>query len=713
MRKRKHAVVAMMIAFAMLCPLFQPQVVEAADEGVTINLSELNAQAGETVSITKDGYRIGDTNYTYDGNYIFTGTWNGNLSGRLMEDYTSYEFQSVITVEQDVDADITFQDVEIITNGDSYANPVRIAGDSTGDVTITLKGENYLECNNPGGGAALQKSSYTQLENAGTLTLRCEFSGQEGHVCTDACGSLTAFSRSGPGIGSQGNYVHEIMGDMSSAALCSLHIEGGNIEAMCDPSWTGNSVAAIGTGEGFGGRIMTESGELLGSPEFNPAASEMIQDLVISGGNVYAHAVNGTYRCFAGIGTGLLLMDDTSSSQTANITISGGTVRAQGSSGIHVIRGEVISPGIGQCVPGYEFQSSNIFNIVITGGTVTTETSGFTDGYTEINAGYGIDAHELTISGGSVTAQQGSGISADKLVIGTNSPVIRTCAVAGDTSYETDSDTQGIVFVGDTGTVYGDVVLNEEQTIADGETLTIPESASLTNNGVLTVNGKLINEGRFRNNGSFQYDNGEFICVPHVLEETAEQPATHLKPGNIRYYSCEYCGRIYLDAAGTEEITLDDTIIEKLPEHTPDGSGWHSDENNHWNQCECGEKINLAPHSFVWVTDKEATATENGSRHEECSVCGYAKAAVDIPVIGSTDPSEPGNPGGSSKPSTSKPNISETGSSAGSSEVNGDKKVPQTGDMSDLTIWISLFILAGIGMTGTIIYRKKTVCNKK
>ena len=312
MRKRKQAVAASMIAIIMLCPLFQAQAVEAADESVTINLSELDAQAGETVSITEDGYRIGDTSYVYDGNYIFTGTWDGNLSGRLMEDYTSYEFQSVITVEKDVDADITFQDVVIITNGSYCANPVRIAGDSTGDVTITLKGENVLECNNPGGGAALQKSSYTQLENAGTLTLRCEFSGQEGHVCTDTCGSLTAFSRYGSGIGSQANYMHEIMGEMSSAALCSLRIEGGNIEAVCDTSSSYRVGAAIGTGEGFGGWIMTETGEVLDSSEFNPAASEMIQDLVISGGNVYAHAANeatsSSLQCSSGIGTGLTLM---------------------------------------------------------------------------------------------------------------------------------------------------------------------------------------------------------------------------------------------------------------------------------------------------------------------------------------------------------------------------------------------------------------------
>lgn len=688
-KKGKHAVAVALMTLVMLCPFSYAQPAEAADDSVTINLSDLDAQAGETVSITEDGYRIGDTEYAHNGDYIFTGTWDGSLSGRFSEeDFSLIEFRSVITIEKDVDADITFQDVVIRTTGnnnygnsDDYGNPVRIAGDSTGDVTITLKGENYLECNNGSGAAALQKSSYSQRENAGTLTLRCEYAGQEGHVCTDACGSLTAVSRTGPGIGSQGSYFHEIFGDTSSAALCSLHIEGGNIEAVCDPSSINSTVAAIGTGEGFGGWIITESGEELGSSEFNPSASEMIQDLVISGGNVYAHAANestSSYdQCHAGIGTGLLLMDDTSPSETANITISGGTVRAVGSSGIHEIRGNVVSPGIGQCVLGYESQSSNIFNIVITGGTVTTETSAYY-GYEEIPAGYGIDAHELTISGGAVNAEQGSGISADKFVIGTNSPVIRTSAIVGDTSYETDDSTQGIVFVDNKGTVYGDVILDGEELIADDETLTIPESASLTNNGILTVDGTLINENRFRNNGSFQYDNGTFTCVPHTLEETAEKEATHLTPGNIRYYSCDYCGRIYEDAAGTKEISLEETIIEKLPDHTPDGSGWYSDENNHWNRCECGEKINIAPHSYVWVTDKEATATEAGSRHEECDVCGFAKAAVEIPATGTT---------------------ADTGK-------NDSPNAPETGDHNNYLLWFVLLAVSGSVLAGTAVYRR-------
>ena len=299
-------------------------------------------------------------------------------------DYSLIEFRSVITIEKDVDADITFQDVVIRTTSSNdygnyfdYGNPVRIAGDSTGDVTITLKGENYLECNNGSGAAALQKSSYTQLENAGTLTLRCEFSGQEGHVCTDACGSLTAYSRSGPGIGSQGNYIHDINGEMSSAALCSLHIEGGNIEAVC--SARGTAKAAIGTGAIFDYYI-TETGEVLFRPDFSLDASEMIQDLVISGGNVYAHANEdgGSVGTYVGIGMGLVLEGDTvSSSQAANITISGGTVRAEGSSGIDENRGMVVSSGIGYCVPSNNVgaDSPRALNIAITGGSVTAEAS--------------------------------------------------------------------------------------------------------------------------------------------------------------------------------------------------------------------------------------------------------------------------------------------------------------------------------------------------
>ena len=40
---------------------------------------------------------------------------------------------------------------------------------------------------------------------------------------------------------------------------------------------------------------------------------------------------------------------------------------------------------------------------------------------------------------------------------------------------------------------------------------------------------------------------------------------------------------------------------------------------------------------FAGISDEKATATEAGSKHEECTVCGYKKAAVEIPATGDSE----------------------------------------------------------------------------
>lgn len=55
------------------------------------------------------------------------------------------------------------------------------------------------------------------------------------------------------------------------------------------------------------------------------------------------------------------------------------------------------------------------------------------------------------------------------------------------------------------------------------------------------------------------------------------------------------------------------------------GTDWKYDSTNHWHECSCGDKSDLTAHSFKWLVEKEATATEKGSKHEECTVCGYKK----------------------------------------------------------------------------------------
>ena len=83
------------------------------------------------------------------------------------------------------------------------------------------------------------------------------------------------------------------------------------------------------------------------------------------------------------------------------------------------------------------------------------------------------------------------------------------------------------------------------------------------------------------------------------------------------------------------------TMIPTAASHTHSyGTAWKYDDTNHWHECQCGDKADTAAHSFRWVIDKEATATEKGSKHEECTVCGAKRSentVIDkLPGSGST-----------------------------------------------------------------------------
>lgn len=72
--------------------------------------------------------------------------------------------------------------------------------------------------------------------------------------------------------------------------------------------------------------------------------------------------------------------------------------------------------------------------------------------------------------------------------------------------------------------------------------------------------------------------------------------------------------------------------VEGVRKHEAVNDKWLSDDNTHWHECTCGEKIDEAAHAFEWVVDKAPTATEAGSKHQQCTVCGHALPAVEIPA---------------------------------------------------------------------------------
>ena len=91
------------------------------------------------------------------------------------------------------------------------------------------------------------------------------------------------------------------------------------------------------------------------------------------------------------------------------------------------------------------------------------------------------------------------------------------------------------------------------------------------------------------------------------------------------YYSCS-CGE-----KGTETFKSGEKLAHNFK------TEWSSNGEKHWHECSlCGEKNKESSHRFEWKTDKAATATEAGSKHEECTVCGFKKNAVKIEPTGAS-----------------------------------------------------------------------------
>lgn len=63
--------------------------------------------------------------------------------------------------------------------------------------------------------------------------------------------------------------------------------------------------------------------------------------------------------------------------------------------------------------------------------------------------------------------------------------------------------------------------------------------------------------------------------------------------------------------------------VEGIAKHESDGTGWKSDGSSHWHVCTCGERIDVAEHTFEWVIDEKPTVEKPGSKHLHCTVCDY------------------------------------------------------------------------------------------
>ena len=297
--------------------------------------------------------------------------------------------------------------------------------------------------------------------------------------------------------------VHLILADNASLTVNDgINVTEGNSFSVYAQSVGENMGTLTATSSQFGKAGI--GGEIRGSGG----------NITISGGNVTATGGSSA----AGIGSG---KDSVSG---GNIIIHGGTVKATGGS---------LAAGIGGG------NSSSGGTITIHGGTV--ETIGGGDSGAGIGGGYTGSGGDIAIHGGSVTATGGrlaTGIggggngSGGSFATGTDGhALIVVNGGIGDTSNQ--KNWSGMIFEGNTGTVYGNPTIQENIEIPSGKTLTVPKNTTLTvKDGVtLTNNGKIINNGKITNNGTIT-GNG-----------TVEGNQPLLPPPPVSYRTCDENGQ--------------------------------------------------------------------------------------------------------------------------------------------------------------------------
>lgn len=115
------------------------------------------------------------------------------------------------------------------------------------------------------------------------------------------------------------------------------------------------------------------------------------------------------------------------------------------------------------------------------------------------------------------------------------------------------------------------------------------------------------------------------------------------------------------------EAEQPDPPEEPDPSHTHDWSTvWYNNSDHHWRECRAqgcpiagdSEKEGYGAHTAGgWITDQAATSTQPGSRHRQCTTCGYVMVREIIPATGGSS-SGGSSSGGSSSGGSSSGNVS-------------------------------------------------------
>ena len=370
----------------------------------------------------------------------------------------------------------------------------------------------------------------------------------------------------------------------------------------------------------------------------------------------------------AEVSMGIYVLAPSNSTGDASLTITGdGSLDASGSQ------------------TGIQVQSNGgNATLSIENAKVTATASSYGDGVTVQSKND--SSVSLTVDGGSLTAtgsgnygagiqlQFGSGVSGSgtpTVTVSNNAIVRANGGVANNSStsiqYGTGNEENGgIVFDGTEGTVYGDVTLQENITIGEGESLTIgdgasltvPEGTTLTNNGTVTTEegGTLTNNGSLVCNHHFGgtatctekatcdlcgAEYGDFL--PHSLTKTEAKAPTCTGAGNEAYWTCGSCGKYFSDASGNTEVAKDSWMLDPIGHDWMDAVYTWSDDGS---TCTA---TRTCKHDSTHTETSKATVTAAQTKAPTCTQMGettykaafeadwamtQTKVVADIPATG-------------------------------------------------------------------------------
>lgn len=324
----------------------------------------------------------------------------------------------------------------------------------------------------------------------------------------------------------------------------------------------------------------------------------------------------------------------------------------------------------------------------------------------EINAATGVQSYgDINVENGSLILNSETGLVTTKeeddkyttdVHIKGDAAVGGDCGVTvkslGAYTCEDTASVNGIVLSeGESVTTFsGKVNISEPLTvdnsslIAKGAKVTVEEGASLdfTQSPDVVIAGTLENSGTVLLDGDTAVNKGTIINNGIV---TVNDGTALKNEGEI----VSICSRLFpVDGNG---------IIMK---HNLD-TKWSGDKTHHWHECleeGCPVTDNTVKDSYAAHTEGQgavttpATENEKGVMTYSCSVCGKVMRTEEIPAVKPpADPEEPDD----TKPGTEKP------------EKPSDPDSPQTGDSSNMMVWIAVMLMAGAGMTVSTVYSRK------